>query len=55
MTAQEIESLYEALALGIDSAGEGQGELFLARVALLLARETGDAARALALIAEAGA
>ncbi|MBB5222343.1 hypothetical protein HNP73_002279 [Amaricoccus macauensis] len=53
MTAAEVETVYEALALGIDAAG-GESELFLAKVALLLAREIGDPERAVALIESAG-
>ncbi len=53
MTPQDIERIYEALAEGIDRAGENQAEIFLAKAALLLARETGDVDRALKLIADA--
>ena len=54
MTQAETEALYEALAQGIDAAGPARAQVFLAKAALLLARDLGDAARALALIAEAG-
>lgn len=52
MTASHVETVYEALAEGIDAAGP-EAELFLAKAALLLARELGDADRAVALIASA--
>jgi len=54
MTALELEQVYEALAQGIDAAGEGKAELFLAKLALLMAREIGDAERVKALIDSAG-
>jgi hypothetical protein len=53
MTAREVESVYEALARGVDAAGT-DSELFLAKAALLLARELDDAARAVRLVEEAG-
>ena len=53
MEQAEIEAVYESLAMGIDAAGEGEAEIFLARVCLLFAREIGDRDRALELIAQA--
>ena len=41
---EEFETAYESLALAIDAAGESREALFLARLALLLAHELGDAA-----------
>jgi len=54
MTPQDFERIYEALAEGVDAASPEAPQAFLARACLLLAREIGDADRALALIAEAG-
>ena len=53
MTARDVETVYEALARGVDAAGP-DSELLLAKVALLLAREIGDAARVVALVESAG-
>jgi hypothetical protein len=53
MTARDVETVYEALARGVDAAGP-DSELFLAKAALLLAREIGDAGRVVALIESAG-
>lgn len=52
MSARDVETIYEALALGVDAAGP-EAEKFLAKAALLLARELGDAARAVSLIESA--
>ena len=49
MNALDIETVYDALALGVDAAGP-RSEQFLAKLALLLAHELGDAAKVLALI-----
>ena len=54
MRQAEVEQVYEALARAYDAAGPDRGEVFLGKVALLLAHEIGDAARVLALIADAG-
>ena len=54
MNPRDVETVYEALAKGVDAAGP-RSELFLAKAALLLARELGDAARAMALIESAAA
>ena len=40
----DLETAYEALATGIDAAGEKREALFLTRLALLLAHEIGDIA-----------
>lgn len=45
-----MDDVYEALAEGIDRHGPGKSEMFLAKVALLLAEELGDPARAMALV-----
>lgn len=50
MNQQELEAIYEALARAIDEVGAGQGELYLAKVALALAETVGDLAVALAVI-----
>lgn len=55
MTARDVETIYEALARGIDAAGPERSELFLAKAALLLARELGSAERAVRLVEAAGA
>ncbi|CAA9233310.1 MAG: 2-polyprenyl-6-methoxyphenol hydroxylase and related FAD-dependent oxidoreductases [uncultured Acetobacteraceae bacterium] len=48
-----LERVFEAVSLGLDSAGEGADRRFLARLALLLAEEVGDPERVLALVAAA--
>lgn len=53
MLQQDIETVYEELATGIDRAGEPDANIFLAQVCLLLARELGDRDRALELIRQA--
>jgi hypothetical protein len=42
MPFDDLEAAYEALALGIDTAGEPREVLFLTRLALVLANELGD-------------
>ncbi|MDF1727568.1 MAG: hypothetical protein P1U53_07455 [Sulfitobacter sp.] len=42
MTPREVETIYEALALQLDSLGNGQRDLFLAKLALLLSQDLGD-------------
>jgi hypothetical protein len=44
MPFEDLESAYETLAMGIDSAGEARESLFLTRLALLLGHELGDIA-----------
>lgn len=56
MTDAELERIFAAIARGADAAPDGAAA-YLARLALLLAAETGDAARVEALAraaAEAG-
>lgn len=54
MTEEEaLERLWERLAEAIAAAGPEREALFLAKLALLLGRELGDADRAEALIATA--
>lgn len=53
MTANDIESIYEAIATEIDRVGAEKSELFLAKLALLLAKETDDCDRVLTCISEA--
>jgi hypothetical protein len=45
MTEQDLDELYTQLCRRIEAAGEGRGELYLARLALLLMGEVGDRAR----------
>ena len=45
MPFDDLEAAYEALAVGIGSAGEQREALFLTRLALLLANELGDIGR----------
>ncbi len=42
MTVEQLEAAWVALAEGIDRAGPDRERLFLAKLALLLAHETGD-------------
>ncbi|MBR9649745.1 hypothetical protein [Thalassovita aquimarina] len=53
MTPAEVETIYEALANRLDDLGAEKRELYLAKLALLMAHELEDAPRALTLIAEA--
>ena len=48
-----MEDVYAALAEGIDRHGPEASEMFLAKVALLLAEDSGDPDRALRLISDA--
>lgn len=50
MTFEGLEAFYEALAEAIDLAGPDERELFLTRLALLLANEFQDPDRAIAMI-----
>lgn len=45
LPVSELEQVYDALALAIDRVPEGQVELFLVKLALLLAGELGDRPR----------
>lgn len=53
MTHADLESVYEALAEQLDAIGPDHRELYLAKLALLLAHEIADAGRARSLVAEA--
>jgi hypothetical protein len=44
LSTAEIEAAYDLIAEGIDRAGEGKAQLFLAKLALVLANLTGDLA-----------
>lgn len=55
MTAADLEAIYEALAIHLDNAGEDKRELFLAKLALLLAMEVPESARVHVCIADAAA
>lgn len=55
MTPTDVEAVYDALAQTLDAAGPQKSELFLAKLALLLAHEVGDVARVRTLIAQAAA
>ena len=46
MEFTNLEGVYELLAESIDKAGEEKAPLFLAKLALLLAREVADPAKA---------
>ena len=48
-----IEDVYAALAEGIDRHGPETSEMFLAKVALLMAEDAADPERALQIIADA--
>jgi hypothetical protein len=53
MNAAELEVVYEALAEMLDEIGQDKRDIFLAKLALLLTHEIGDAARARNCIEEA--
>lgn len=48
-----LESAYETLATALDAVGRDKSELFLVKLALLCAREIGDARRLAALVESA--
>jgi hypothetical protein len=50
LSLPDLESTYDRLAEAIDNAPAGTSELMLAKLALLLAHEVGDAARVQVLI-----
>lgn len=50
MTSEELETVYEALARGIDAAGPEYAQVYLAKIALALAHDLNDARAALAII-----
>ena len=49
----DLETVYEALAEAMDQVADADRELFLSKLALLMARQLGDAAEALEMIQEA--
>lgn len=53
MTPTNVERVYEALAETIDEVGAEKSELYLSKLALLLAYEIGDAESVLGLIESA--
>jgi len=53
MTPTDVETVYHALALKLDSVGEEKSEMFLIKLALLVSHELGDATRVVSLIDEA--
>lgn len=53
MTPREVETVYEALAVKLDSVGAPKRELFLAKLALLLSHDLGSAERVCRLVDEA--
>lgn len=55
MTPTQVEQVYDGLAQTLDTVGQEKSELFLAKLALLLAREIGDPGRVLGLIVDASA
>ncbi|WP_174148882.1 DUF2783 domain-containing protein [Leisingera sp. ANG59] len=55
MTDRDIEAVYEAIATQIDKVGPANAELYLAKLALLLANEIGDHRRALKCVTDASA
>ena len=50
MSEMSMETVYTALAEGIDQHGPEKSDMFLAKVCLLLAEELGNAERSLELI-----
>lgn len=53
MTVDDLEAAYELIAQALDAVGPARERLFLAKLALALAHETGDLARVEAAIATA--
>lgn len=51
MNPVEVERIFDAIAGAVDAVGPGRGEVYLAKLALALAHELGDARRALELVA----
>jgi hypothetical protein len=50
----EIERIYDLIAEGIDNAGPGNTELFLAKLSLALANLVGDSVQVSAAVTMAG-
>lgn len=55
MTDRDIETVYEAIATQIDKVGPANTELYLAKLALLLANEIGNHQLALKCVTNASA
>ncbi len=55
MTPADLETVFEELALAIDATAEPKRELFLAKLALLLAHDLNDPARLRSHLAAAAA
>lgn len=55
MTGDDIEAIYDAIATKIDQVGNELTELYLAKLALLLAEATGDRKTAMKCISDAAA
>lgn len=53
MTPKDVETVYEALAFKLDAVGATNRELFLAKLALLLSHDLGNAERVCLLVDEA--
>lgn len=53
LTFEQLEVVYAEIAAGVDSAGPEKSQLFLAKLALLLARDVGDPAAVKAAIENA--
>jgi hypothetical protein len=54
MTDEQLDAVYTATCRALTAAGPGRGEIFLARLALLLMHEVDDTARIERAIAAAG-
>jgi hypothetical protein len=54
MSTMEIERVYDLIAEGIDKAGTGKSELFLAKLSLALANLVGDAEQVANAVSAAG-
>ena len=53
MNVDEIEAIYDAIAIKIDEVGEDQAELYLAKLSLLLAEATGERQTAMKCVSDA--
>lgn len=53
LTPAELDELFTALSVGLAAAGQERTPMILARLALLLMHEVGDAERVAAAVAEA--
>lgn len=52
MTPSDLETIYEALATGIDAAGPDHAQVYLAKIALALAERLDDVPATLAIVTE---